>query len=181
MHLVTVCCSDVEDVDAMLYVDIQYSSYPLPTVGLVVMQQEITIRNTDRSLHKVFELFPSRLGYPNISLNIRRFDGFNDGGCASGGVLFGLFTESKEFKSVFSGPFCSFSYLNQPFFGHKGLNHTVLGRQILFIVYAYSPLYHVDFDLILSGSECEGILEPVYMCPFNAFHPHYVESKYPNV
>ena len=104
--------------------------------------------------------------YPNVSFNVRRFHGWNDGSCKYGGYLL---VEAKYYLddggNYKFGPFCSKSYPTEPFVGTHGPKNIIFGKHELYIIlYAFGPLYALDIDLIVVPSVCEGVFELPYSC-----------------
>ena len=104
--------------------------------------------------------------YPNVSFNVRRFHGWNDGNCKFGGYLL---VEAKYYLDDVGnykfGPFCSKSFPTEPFVGTHGPKNIIFGKHELYIIlYAFGPLYALDIDLIVVPSVCEGVFELPYSC-----------------
>ena len=128
----------------------------------------VTIHNKGQILNSMFALSLPSGGFPNVSLIVRKFQGWNENHCAFGGYSIRHTVESNRHTLNFSydqGPFCSGTSESDPFIGSVGPKYIVLGRFHYFLtIYAFSPLYDVDVDIVMRRSECDGLFEPVNMC-----------------
>ena len=108
--------------------------------------------------------------YPNVSLVIRKFDGWNEGSCKFGGYFITEALHHSTDKIGYSlGPFCSKSIPTEPFVGTHGHKNLVFGRQEIYIIlYAFGSLYTLDLDLVVLPSLCEGIFELPSNCLDNS-------------
>ena len=117
--------------------------------------------------------------YPNVSLVIRKFDGWNEGSCKFGGYLIteALHNSTDKIK-YFLGPFCSKSIPTEPFVGTHGHKNLVFGRQEIYIIlYAFGSLYTLDLDLVVLPSLCEGIFELPLTCLDNSILEQHTARK----
>ena len=127
-----------------------------------------TIANNGSILYVAYSLAMISNGklYPNVSLKVRKFSGWNEGSCKFGGYLI---VEAKYYlddgPKYILGPFCSKSFPTEPFVGTHGHKNIVFGKhEIYIILYAFGPLYALDIDLVVLPSMCEGIFELPYSC-----------------
>ena len=127
-----------------------------------------TIANNGSILYDVYSLAMMSDGkmYPNVSFNVRKFYGWNEGSCKFGGYLI---VEAKYYLDdgvkYKLGPFCSKSFSTEPFVGTHGHKNIIFGkREIYIILYAFGPLYALDIDLVVVPSMCEGVFELPYSC-----------------
>ena len=137
-------------------------------VQYLKLNTPVTLRNKGKIMNRMFALTLPLGGFPNVSLIVRKFQGWNENNCAFGGYSIRHTIESDKHTLNFSydqGPFCSGSSESNPFIGSVGPKYIVLGKfQYFFIIFAFSPLYDVDVDIVARRSECEGLFEPVNMC-----------------
>ena len=114
------------------------------------------ITSNERTIQNVYSLKSNKEFYPNISLVIHKFHGWNDGGCNFGGYII----KQTGPKIPTLGPFCSKDF--RRYFKPHGLEYFVIGKHVTqLIIYSYSSLYFVDIDFIVRSSVCEGVLEPI--------------------
>ena len=124
--------------------------------------KEIRIQSNHGVIHKVFAVRPIERMYPNISIIVHKFHGWNDGGCNFGGYTITQHFNDSVSKSQILGPFCSrdSSHYVKP----HGLDYYILGSYITYItIYAFGPNYNLDVNLRVGSSICEGVLEPILM------------------
>ena len=138
-----------------------------------------TIANNGSILYVAYSLkMISKGQYPNVSFNIRRFQGWNEGSCKFGGYLI---VEAKYYLTNGGnyklGPFCSKSFSTEPFVGTHGPKNIIFGKhEIYIILYAFGPMYSLDIDLVVLPSECEGIFELPYSCLHSSRTSQYVAN-----
>ena len=114
------------------------------------------IISSGRTIQNVYSLKSNKEFYPNISLGIHKFHGWNDGGCNFGGYII----KQTGPKNQTLGPFCSKDF--RRYLKPHGLEYFVIGKHATqLIIYSYSSLYCVDIDFIVRSSVCEGVLEPI--------------------
>ena len=103
--------------------------------------------------------------YPNVTFNIKRFQGWNEGSCNMGGFAL-MHHMSHEYGTfVTSGPYCPGGSSNQPFVTEHGPQYIVLSKnETLLVIYAYGPEYWIDLDVIVSVSLCEGLFDFPLLC-----------------
>ena len=123
-----------------------------------------TINNQGHLLHKIMAFNMTTGGYPNFSVVVRTFEGWNDDMCFFGGYSFKIYIKSINF-TYDQGPFCNGQAPSVPFVGTHGPKHFVFGSfQYYFTIYAFGPWYNIDIDVIIHRSLCEGVFEPMHMC-----------------
>ena len=123
-----------------------------------------TINNQGHLLHKILAFNMTTGGYPNFSVVVRTFKGWNDNLCSFGGYSFKI--HIKLIKLTYDqGLFCNGQAPSVPFVGTHGPKHIVFGSfQYYFTIYAFGPWYNIDIDVIIHRSFCEGVFEPMHMC-----------------
>ena len=132
----------------------------------LLLNSSINIKSNHKILHLVFLLQGEHMQYPNVTFSVRAFEGWNDGGCNLGGFAVVQHHQSNTNKSIISGPYCRGGTMNQPLVTKHGLQHLIFsGNRTHLVIYAYGPYYHIDMNVIVSGSGCEGLLDPMFACP----------------
>ena len=150
-------------------------------VQYLELDTPVRLHNKGKILNTMFALSLPLSGFPNVSLVVRKFQGWNENNCAFGGYSIRHTIKSDEHTLNFSydqGPFCSGASESDPFIGSVGPKYIVLGKfQYFFTIYAFSPLYDLDVDIVMRRSECDGLFEPVNMCfAFNKHSYEFVEQ-----
>ena len=131
----------------------------------LLLDSKTTVKSNHKIVHLVFLLQGQNMRYPNVTFNVRAFEGWNDGGCNLGGFAVVQHQLSIN-KSMISGPYCRGGTVNQPLVTKHGLQHLIFsGNRTHLVVYAYGPEYVIDIDVLVSASKCEGLLDPVLACP----------------
>ena len=126
----------------------------------------INIKHHGQVLYDIFMFNFSETKFPNISFVIRQFDGYNEGGCNLGGYTIEQTISNRALKPLLLGPYCNGSTSNVPLI--DGIQYLILSKhESRIIFYAYGADYQIDLDLVVFESGCEGILDPVFACPFN--------------
>ena len=126
----------------------------------------ISVKNYGGILHSVFAMNMTNGGYPNVSVEVRTFSGWNDNLCSFGGYSFTHEITIQSLNMTYQqGPFCNGQAPSVPFIGTHGPKHLVFGSfQYWLKIYAFGPLYEIDIGIIIRKSSCEGLFEPMYMC-----------------
>ena len=124
------------------------------------------INNQGHLLHKVLAFNMTNGGYPNLSVAVKTFKGWNDDMCSFGGYSFIHQIETKLINLIYNqSPFCNGQAPSVPFIGTHGPEHIVFGSfQYFFTIYAFGPWFDIDIDVIIHRSFCEGLFEPMHMC-----------------
>ena len=103
--------------------------------------------------------------YPNVTFNIRKFEGWNEGGCNLGGFAFVQQMPDDDRTLVTSGPYCPGGSSNQPFITEHGPKYIVLSKNAtLLVIYAHGSEYRIDLDVMVSVSLCEGMFDFPLLC-----------------
>ena len=125
-----------------------------------------TINNQGYLLHKILAFNMTTGGYPNLSVVVRTFKGWNDDMCSFGGYGFTHKIKTKSISFNYDqGPFCNGQAPSVPFIGTHGPKHVVFGSfQYYYTIYAFGPWYDIDIDVSIQRSSCEGLFEPMHMC-----------------
>ena len=85
--------------------------------------------NSDYTLyHVAYKIIANETHYPNITFKIRKFGGFNEGGCSLGGYVIKRFEYSSVFKPWTHGPFCTDSAPNAPLLTDIGQQYIISGK-----------------------------------------------------
>ena len=137
---------------------VQIQFLDIDTVGTVKSHRSI--------INIIFGINISTGGYPNVSVTVREFNGWEDDSCSFGGYTFTHQIETETLNTTFNqGPFCTTAAPSIPFIGTHGPKHVVFGSfQYYLTFYAFGPWYDIDIDIIVRRSVCEGIFEPASMC-----------------
>ena len=124
------------------------------------------INSQGHLLHKTLAFNMTTGGYPNLSVAVRTFKGWNDDMCSFGGYSFTHIIKTKSLSLNYDqGPFCNGQAPSVPFIGTHGPKHIVFGSfQYYFTIYAFGPWFNIDVDVIIHRSSCEGLFEPMHMC-----------------
>ena len=141
---------------------IQYQNIKLKTVHLP-MGSRTTIDSSKTIIQYVYSLKPGKGGgYANVSLEFRQFQGWNGGGCNYGGYLIKQYIGDRNMKPNYLGPFCSKDPNND--IRNHGLSYFIMNKYTTHLyVYAYSPWFTLNIDIVVRKSLCEGALEPIFM------------------
>ena len=131
-----------------------------------LLNSRTRIHNDGRSLLAAVYSISGEVGqYPNVTFNIRKFEGWNEGGCNMGGFAFVQPMTGEERTLVTSGPYCPGGSSNQPFIAEHGPKYIVLSRnETLLVIYAHGSEYIIDLDVMVSVSLCEGMFEFPLLC-----------------
>ena len=115
--------------------------------------------------------------YPNVTFNIRIFQGWNEGGCNMGGFAFVQQMTDENRTFVTSGPYCPGGSSNQPFITKHGTKYIVLSKNAtLLVIYAHGPEYRIDLDVMVSVSLCEGMFDFPLLCVAGLAVTHTAQS-----
>ena len=148
---------------------LRYAVKPIEFQGLhwdESHHETTTFSNAGGLLYKGYYIRHSDGKFPNVSFNIRKFQGWNGNDCHFGGYMLIQTVKTGTMKTNSQqGPFCTNSSPSQPFVGKIGPKYIVLGSfEYFLIIYAFGPLYNIDVDIEIHPSNCEGLFEPQYMC-----------------
>ena len=114
-------------------------------------------------LNRMFLIKSKKDTFPNMSFAIRKFEGYNEGGCNFGGYAIRQIIKHISTLPNLFGPYCTGVTSNTLLI--DGLTHLILDNQQTFLViYAFGPYYEIDIDILLIESECEGIIDPQNAC-----------------
>ena len=106
--------------------------------------------------------------FPRLSIRSRVSTGLNEDGCAYGGLKIEQYRNESDFNQY--GPYCSRLMAFQPFL--TALNQLVFSSDhFKLFVYAFGPLYALAIDIVVSATECEGLINPVELCAINDTAP----------
>ena len=145
-------------------IELDFTKQRLLSNTKVHLNRRVRIQHNGHILHSVYPISLDT-HYINVTFNIRKFHGWNEGGCNMGG--YAIIQELSKDNSVLirSGPYCPGGGSNQPLITDDGPEYIVLSRWKTFLViYAFGPEYWIDIDLILSTSLCEGFFDFPMIC-----------------
>ena len=145
---------------------------------LLNLNNRIRVHNDGHILLAAVYSISGEVGqYPNVTFNIRRFQGWNEGGCNMGGFALVQQMPDEDRTLVTSGPYCPGGSSNQPFITEHGQKFIVLTRkETILVIYAYGPEYWIDLDVIVSVSLCEGLLDFPLLCEAGLAVSHTVDA-----
>ena len=131
----------------------------------LLLNTSTMFQSGDFLLHQLFSFNTTTEQYPNISLEVRQLEGWNEGGCNLGGfaILQNISFHDKDVVAS-SGPYCPGGSLGQPFISEYGFSSLVLNNYSYLVLYSYGSAYHIDVDILVISSECEGLVDPVLPC-----------------
>ena len=125
---------------------------------------ELDNRKNDSIINTVLMVNITGTQFPRLSIKSRISVGLNEDGCAYGGLMIKQYRNESVFNEY--GPYCSRLMAFQPFL--TGLNELVFPSDpFKLFVYAFGPLYTLAIDIIVSITECEGLINPVELCLSN--------------
>ena len=141
---------------------IQYQNIELETVLLPIMSRT-TINSSNAIIQHVYSLYPDKGGvYANVSIEFRQFQGWNGGACNYGGYIITQYIDDRNMKPNHLGPFCSKDLRTDA--RNHDLPYFIMNKYTTYLyIYAYSPWYNLDIDIVVKKSSCEGALEPIFM------------------
>ena len=149
-----------------IYFMLGYTFRPIDLQSLRIGEVR-TLNNAEGLLYKGYHIRYNDVKFPNVSLTIRKFEGWNGNYCHFGGYIWinKIMTGTVHQVKSEQGPFCSNASPSHPFVGDIGPKYIVLGRFDYYLIfYAYGPLYNIDLDIHIHPSDCEGLFEPQSMC-----------------
>ena len=153
--LIILECDDSFNNNSVGPMTLLYKTVNIKPTSLTI-DSTFRITSNGRTIQNVYSLKSSKGLYPNVSLVIHKFHGWNDGGCNFGGYII---TQTGP-KNTTLGPFCSKDF--RRYLKPHGLEYFVMGKTVTqLIIYSYSSLYSVDIDFKVRSSVCEGVLEPI--------------------
>ena len=155
-----------KDFNGSKVMELSFEKKMRKTRALLNLNSRTRIQNDGHTLLAVVYSISGKVWqYPNVTFNIRRFQGWNEGGCNMGGFALVQQMHDKYQTLVTLGPYCPGGSSNQPFITEHGHQYIVLNRnETLLVIYAYGPEYWIDLDVIVSVSFCEGLLDFPLLC-----------------
>ena len=130
----------------------------------VHLNRRIRIQHNGHILHSVYPISLDT-HYTNVTFNIRKFHGWNEGGCNMGGYVIIQQLSKDNSILVRSGPYCPGGGSNQPLITDDGPKYIVLSNwNTSLVIYAFGPEYWIYIDLIISTSLCEGFFDFPMIC-----------------
>ena len=153
-------------------IELSFTKQRLVSDTKVHLNRRVRIQHNGHILQSVYPLSLDT-HYTNITFNIRKFHGWNEGGCNMGG--YAIIQQLSKDNSILitSGPYCPGGGSNQPLITDDGPEYIVLSKWKTFLViYAFGPEYWIDIDLIISTSLCEGFFDFPVICEAILEIPH---------
>ena len=148
------------------------------TRALLNLNSRTRIQHDGHTLLAAVYSISGKVGqYPNVTFNIRQFQGWNEGGCNMGGFALVQQMPGDDRTLVTSGPYCPGGSSNQPFITEHGPQYIVLSsKETLLVIYAHGPEYWIDLDVIVSVSLCEGLFDFPLLCEAGIAASHTVQA-----
>ena len=145
-------------------IEVSFTKQRLVSDTKVHLNSQIRIQHNGHILQSVYPISLDT-NYTNVTFNIRKFHGWNEGGCNMGG--YAIIQELSKDNSVLirSGPYCPGAGSNQPLITEDGPKYIVLSNwNTSLVIYAFGPEYCIDIDLIILTSFCEGFFDFPIIC-----------------
>ena len=123
------------------------------------------VKNNGHILHAAYSITGKDKQYPNVTFDIRSFQGWNEGGCNMGGFAILHQMSDRNGPLITSGPYCHGRGSNQPLITDHGPEYIILSKsETLFVIYAFGSEYKIDLDVLISISACEGLFNSPLLC-----------------
>ena len=145
-------------------VELDFTKQRLVSNTKVHLNRRVRIQHNGHILQSVYPISLDT-NFTNVTFNIRKFHGWNEGRCNMGG--YAIIQELSKDNSVLirSGPYCPGGGSNQPLITGDGPKYIVLSNwNTYLVIYAFGPEYWIDIDLITSTSLCEGFFDFPIIC-----------------
>ena len=132
---------------------------------LLNLNSKNQVQNNGQILHAVYSITGQDQQYPNVTFDVRSFQGWNEGGCNMGGFAILHQMADRDGPLITSGPYCPGRGLNQPLITDHGPEYIVLSKsETILVLYAFGSEYKIDLDVLISISACEGLFNPPLLC-----------------
>ena len=129
------------------------------------LDSKTQVQNNYHILHDAYSISGQDKQYPNVTFDVRSFQGWNEGGCNMGGFAILHQMSGKDGHLITYGPYCPGRGSNQPLITDLGPEYIVLSKsEALLVIYAFGSEYKIDIDVIISISACEGLFNPPLLC-----------------
>ena len=123
------------------------------------------VQNNGQILHAVYSITGQYQQYPNVTFDVRSFQGWNEGGCNMGGFAILHQMSDRDGPLITSGPYCPGRGSNQPLITDHGPEYIALSKsETLLVIYAFGSEYRIDLDVLISISAYEGLFNPQLLC-----------------
>ena len=147
-------------------IELYFTKQRLASNTKVLINRPIRIQHNGHILQSVYPISLDT-HYTNVTFNIRKFLGWNEGGCNTCMGGYAIIQQLSKDSSVLvrSGPYCPGGSSSQPLITDDGLPYIVFSKlNTFFVIYAFGPEYWIDIDLIISTSLCEGFFDFPMIC-----------------
>ena len=129
------------------------------------LNSKTQVQNNGHTLRAAYSISGQDKQYPNVTFDIRSFEGWNEGGCNMGGFAVLHQMPDRDGLLITSGPYCPGRGSNQPLITDHGPEYIVLSNsETILIIYAFGSEYRIDLDVLISISACEGLFNPPLLC-----------------
>ena len=145
-------------------IEVSFTKQRLVSDTKVNINRPVKIQHNGHILQSVYQISLDT-NFTNVTFNIRKFHGWNEGGCNMGG--YAIIQQLSKDSSVLitSGPYCPGGGSNQPLITEDGPEYIVLSNwNTSLVIYAFGLEYWIDIDLIISTSLCEGFFDFPIIC-----------------
>ena len=145
--------------------ELYFTKKMLYTRTFLILDSKTQVQNNGHILHAAYSISGEDQKYPNVTFDIRSFQGWNEGACNMGGFAFLHQMSDGDGPLITSGPYCLGRGSNQPLITDHGPEYIVLSKsETLLVIYAFGSEYWIDLDVIISISTCEGLFNPPLLC-----------------
>ena len=73
----------------------------------LLLSSSFRVHNDGGIYYKMFSIKTKYMSFPNVSFYVKRFDGWNEGGCTHGGFRFKQFLNDSQLEPQTLGPYCT--------------------------------------------------------------------------
>ena len=146
-------------------IELYFKKEMLHTRTFLNLNSTMQVQTNGHILHAAYSITVQDKQYPNVTFDIKSFQGWNEGGCNMGGFAILYQMSDRDELLITSGPYCPGRGSNQPLITDHGPRFIVLGKaETLLIIYAFGSEYMIDLDVLISISACEGLFNPPLLC-----------------
>ena len=135
------------------------------TITFLNLNSRTQVKNNGNILHAAYSISGEDRKYPNVTFDVNKFQGWNEGGCNMGGFAILHQMSDGDGPLITSGPYCPGRGSNQPLITEHGPEYIILSKsETLLVIYAFGSEYKIDLDVTISISACEGLFNPPLLC-----------------
>ena len=145
--------------------ELYFKKKMLHTRTFLILNSRTQIQNNGHILHAAYSISGEDQKYPNVTFDIKKFQGWNEGRCNMGGFAILHQMSDGDGPLITSGPYCLGRGSNQPLITDHGPEYIVLSKsETLLVIYAFGSEYTIDLEVIISISACEGLFNSPLLC-----------------